>query len=322
MARYRHALPQLSGGMFLTDSGLETTLIFLDGMELPFFASIALMGSDEGRERLRAYFRQHVEIARANGAGFVFESPTWRASRDWGRKLGYSGAELASLNRAAITLMAEIRDEYEPAGMPMVLSANVGPRGDGYRPDLAMSAAEAEAYHSEQIGWFRDTEADLVSAFTINNVEEALGIVRAAGKAEMPVVIAFTTETDGRLPTGQPLRDAIETVDAATGAAPAYYMVNCAHPTHFAAALAAGESWVKRIRGVRANASRRSHAELDESTDLDAGDPQELGREHRDLLAKLPHINVLGGCCGTDQRHVAAIGRACVGLHNRAAVAA
>jgi homocysteine S-methyltransferase len=316
MARYRHALPQLAGGTFLTDSGLETTLIFKDGMDLPFFASIALMRTAGGRERLRGYFRQHAAIALRNGAGFVFESPTWRASPAWGRKLGISGAELVKLNKDSIALMATLRNELETPRSPMVLSANIGPRGDGYRPDTSMSASEAGAYHAEQIGWFRDTEADLVSAFTISTVEEALGIVRAAQNADMPCIISFTLETDGRLPTGQSLRQAIETVDAETNAAPAYYMINCAHPTHFEGSLAAGEPWVGRIRGVRANASRRSHAELDESTDLDAGDPDELGAQHRDLLRKLPHINVLGGCCGTDHRHVEAIGAAC-GVRDR-----
>ena len=218
--------------------------------------------------------------------------------------------------------MAELRDECETPKSPMVLSANIGPRGDGYRPDMAMSAAEAEGYHAEQIGWFRDTEADLVSAFTLNTMEEALGIARAAKSAAMPVVISFTTETDGRLPTGQSLQEAIEAVDAGSGAAPVYYMINCAHPTHFEGALAADEAWVKRIRGVRANASRRSHAELDNSTELDSGDPIELGTQHRDLLRRLPHINVLGGCCGTDHRHVTEIGKACAHLHGNADKAA
>ncbi len=204
----------------------------------------------------------------------------------------------------------------------MVLSGCIGPRGDGYNPDTAMSAAEAEDYHAEQIATFRDTEADMVSAITMTNVEEAIGIARAAAAAGMPSVISFTLETDGKLPTGQSLKDAILEVDRATGAAPAYFMINCAHPTHFAGALEAGEPWVKRIRGLRANASKMSHAELDASTQLDDGDPAVLGHEHADLVKQFPHITVLGGCCGTDHRHVAAIAHACGPHAHHAAYAA
>jgi homocysteine S-methyltransferase len=157
----------------------------------------------------------------------------------------------------------------------------------------------------------------MVAAFTMNYVEEAIGAARAAAAANIPAAIAFTVETDGRLPTGQPLKDAVEEVDEATGGAPAYFMINCAHPTHFGSVLASGEPWARRVRGLRANASRRSHAELDASTDLDAGDPAELGREYRELLRKLPGINVVGGCCGTDHRHVEAICRSIAPDHHR-----
>jgi homocysteine S-methyltransferase len=319
MPKYRHGLPQLSGGLFLTDGGLETTLIFLDGIELPHFASFTLLDSPEGVGRLRDYYRRYARLALAAELGFVLEGASWRANRDWGAKLGYSPAALADVNRRSIALMTELRDELETPTSPMVISGNIGPRGDGYDPGRKMSTAAAEAYHKEQIGTFAETEADMVAAFTMNYVEEAIGIARAAAAADIPAAISFTLETDGRLPTGQSLKDAIEEVDAATDSAPAYFMINCAHPTHFAAVLASGEPWVKRIRGIRANASRRSHAELDAATDLDAGDPAELGREYRELLGTLPGISVVGGCCGTDHRHVGAICHACAPGHARAA---
>jgi S-methylmethionine-dependent homocysteine/selenocysteine methylase len=315
-------LPQLSKKLFLTDGGIETTLVFHDRVELPCFAAFDQMTSLAGRERLRDYFVRYLKIAQKRGAGFILESPTWRASRDWAEKLGYSAPELADVNRASIELLAEIREEFGRKSTPIVISGCVGPRGDGYRPEAMMSAAAAEAYHSEQIETFRQTEADMVTAITMNYVEEAVGVARAAMTADMPVAISFTVETDGRLPTGQSLKSAIEAVDAATGKAPAYYMVNCAHPTHFAGILTAGEPWVERIRGIRANASKRSHAELDAATDLDAGDPIELGMQYRELLDRLPHINVLGGCCGTDHRHVEAIAHSCSPEARRAAYAA
>jgi S-methylmethionine-dependent homocysteine/selenocysteine methylase len=311
MPKYRTSLPQLSDRIFLTDSGMETTLIFRDGLDLPLFASFDLLKDAKGIARVHEYYARHARMARENDLGFILESPTWRANADWGAKLGYSEAALADINRRAIEVMAQVRHEFELPRAPMVISGNIGPRGDGYDPGKTMSADQAQAYHARQINVFRDTEADMVSAFTINYVEEAIGVVRAASAAAMPVVISFTLETDGRLPTGQSLKDAILQTDAATSSASAYYMINCAHPTHFDAILESGEAWVSRLRGLRANASRRSHAELDQATDLDDGDPVELGQQYRALRHRFGHINVLGGCCGTDHRHVEQILFAC-----------
>jgi S-methylmethionine-dependent homocysteine/selenocysteine methylase len=310
MAKYRNGLPQLTDRVFLTDSGLETTLIFRDGYELNQFASFELLKSERGRRRLDDYFRQHARTAVDAGMGFLLEAATWRSNADWGAKLGYSPEALAALNREAIAMLVAVRDELETPGSPMPISGNIGPLGDGYAAGT-MGAAEAQALHAPQVKTFAETEADMVSAFTITSANEAIGVTRAAMAANMPVVISFTVETDGKLPTGQPLKDAIAEVDAATRKAPAYYMINCAHPTHFEPVLEAGEGWVQRIRGIRANASRRSHAELDEAKDIDDGNPVELGRQYRALRNKFGHINVLGGCCGTDHRHVAQICLAC-----------
>lgn len=310
-------LPQLDGGLFLTDGGIETTLIFHEGLDLPYFAAFHLMKTQEGRAALARYFERYVTIARTDGMGFIFESPTWRASSDWGEKLGYSPSDMAAVNRDSIALMRELQAKHRAPQLPMVASGCVGPRGDGYDPGQVMSAGEAESYHAHQIGAFAEANADMVTAITMTNANEAIGVTRAAMKAGMPVAIAFTTETDGRLPTGQTLSDAIAEVDDATSAGPAYYMINCAHPEHFESALPAGESWTKRIRGLRCNASRCSHQELNDAPDLDPGDPVELGLQYRDLLQRHPQINVLGGCCGTDHRHIECISRAC-----RTAVAA
>jgi homocysteine S-methyltransferase len=311
MSKYRKALPQLGQRLFLTDGGLETTLIFHQRMDLPYFASFDLLRTAAGRKTLRDYFLPYIESAQQARLGFVLEAPTWRANPDWAAKLGYSREALAVVNREAIELLAELRFTYETQQMPMVISGNIGPRGDGYVAGAEMSVDEASAYHGEQIAVFADTAADMVSAFTMTNVNEALGIVVAAKRHDLPVVISFTLETDGRLPSGVSLKEAIEIVDAATGNGPAYYMINCAHPTHFEGTLHTGEAWTSRIRGVRANASKRSHAELDAAPDLDAGDPVELGRQYRELLRAFPQITVVGGCCGTDHTHVAHICGAC-----------
>ena len=312
MAKYRHDLPQMNGQLFLTDGGIETSLIFHDGLELPDFAAFVLLDSESGRESLRRYYANYAGIARDHGLGFVLESATWRASPDWAARLGYTNEGLDRSNRQAIALLSELRAVYEGDRTQVVISGCVGPRGDGYDPKALMTAEQARAYHATQIGSFARTEADLVTAITMTNTNEAIGVTRAAQDAGMPVAISFTVETDGRLPTGQSLATAIRAVDAATDAGPAYYMINCAHPTHFADALDEGQAWTRRIRGLRANASKMSHAELDEAEALDEGDPQELGGQYDALRRKLGHLSVLGGCCGTDHRHVAAICRACV----------
>lgn len=307
MTSYRNHLPQSQGGLFLTDGGIETTLIFHEGVELPYFAAFDLLRDRAGREVLRDYYRRYLKIAADNGTGFILESATWRASPDWGWKLGYSSGALAAANRDSIELLGELRKEYETGGVPIVISGCVGPRGDGYDPGTVMSAEEAETYHSEQVRIFAETEADMVTGITMTNVNEAIGLTRAAGTAGIPVAISFTVETDGRLPAGDRLQAAIETVDAETEYGPAYYMINCAHPTHFESVLSGGASWVGRIRGLRANASRLSHAELDEAEELDDGNPAELGEQYRRLRAVLPNLTVVGGCCGTDHRHIGAI---------------
>jgi homocysteine S-methyltransferase len=311
MGKYRARLPQLSEQLFLTDAGMETYLIFHEGLDLPYFASFDLMKNEDGIAHVRRYYERFIAMARQRGLGFVLESPTWRANADWATKLGYDRQARAEINRRTIALMAQMRDEHETPQTPIVISGNIGPQGDGYSPDRMMSVNEAQDYHAEQIEVFAATDADLVSAFTLNYVNEAIGVARAARAADMPVVISFTVETDGRLPTGQTLKDAIVETDLKTNRAPAYYMLNCAHPTHFTDVLEPDEPWVKRLRGLRANASTRSHAELDAAPDLDAGDPVALGEQYRDLRRRMPQLTILGGCCGTDHRHVEQIRLAC-----------
>ena len=309
------ALPQLQDRLFITDSGLETTLIYRHHLDLPAFAAFVLLETNAGRQRLRAYFERHAAIARAHGAGFIAESPTWRANRDRAQTLGYDAERLAMINRRAIMQLAELRARAGQDADTYVISGCVGPRHDAYDPAIRMGAAAAERYHEAQIQTFSDTPADLVTALTITYVDEAVGITRAAVHAGLPVVISFTVDTDGRLPSGTSVEDAVLQVDAATDRAPAYYMINCAHPTHFSDVLEAGRAWPLRIRGIRANASRRSHAELDAATELDDGDPVQLAVEYRQLVMALPHLTILGGCCGTDHRHVAAIAEVCADLY-------
>ena len=310
---YRSRPPQLGDDLFLADGGIETTLVFHEGIALTYFAAFDLLRTEAGAAALRAYFERYARLARRLRTGLVLETPTWRANRDWGTKLGYDAAALEEANRRGVELLLAVRAEQETASTPIVISGNIGPRGDGYRPGELMSIVAAQDYHAAQIDAFAAAGADLVSAFTMNYVAEAVGIVRAAREAGIPVVISFTTETDGRLPEGTTLAQAIAETDALSGGYPMYYMINCAHPEHLAGALEDRGPWRYRVRGLRANASRRSHAELDESPDLDTGDPAELAGQYAGLRADFPRLTVVGGCCGTDHRHVEAIGAALQG---------
>lgn len=312
MAKYRTNLPQLSGGLFLTDGGIETTMLFHEGLDLPYFAAFHLLNDDKGLSALKNYFHNHCAIAKKYKVGFILEAVTWRASLDWAEKLGYSKASLDEMLHKAVEFLIPFRDEYENENTKMVISGCIGPRGDGYVPGKLMSINEAEDYHSMQIETLSKTAADMLTVLTLNYVDEAIGIARAAKSYNMPVVISFTVETDGKLPTGQSLKEAIEQVETETDQSPIYYKINCAHPSHFENVIATGEPWLMRIRSLRANASKRSHAELDEAEELDEGNPEELATQYRELRKYLPNLNVLGGCCGTDHRHIEAICKACV----------
>lgn len=309
---YRHQLPLKSGHPFITDAGLETELVFRENYELPEFASFPLLKNEKGLKDIRSYYSHYVEIAKKQNTGLLLEAPTWRASTDWGNKLNYNEDELASFNQQAIELLNNIRIESQLES-PCVISGCIGPRNDGYDPEYYMTSNEAENYHSVQIKTFSNTAADLVTALTITSINEALGITRAAKKLDMPIVISFTTETDGKLPSGETLQNAIETIDKQTYAYPFYYMINCAHPTHFQSVLNNESMWLKRIGGIRANASCKSHAELDECTELDNGNPKELGQQYKQLKNHLPNMHVIGGCCGTNHQHVTEMASACFG---------
>ena len=308
MPMYRTGLPQLNGGLYLTDAGLETDLIFNKGIEIREFAAHTLLDDEAGREALANYFRGFLRLADEIGAGFVLDSQTWKAHPHWAEDLRASNDDLAQANHDAVAFIAGIRSEFTENAGPIVLNGLIGPRGDAYAPDVALAAGEAEEYHATQIGWLADTDVDMVSAMTFTQSDEAIGAVRAAQAVGLPIVVSFTVETDGSLPTGELLGHAIEGVDAATNGAAAYFMVNCAHPDHFSHVIDSTE-WTRRIHGLRCNASRMSHAELDEAEVLDDGDVDEFASGYRSLAASMPWLNIFGGCCGSDLRHVTEIAR-------------
>ena len=296
-------LPHQTDGLYLTDGGIETWLMYKEGFELPHFCDFQFLADARGREALRKYYREFALIARQQRAGYVFCSLTYRASRDWGQLLGLSSDTLAEMNREAIAFYREIAREVGLDPQVTLYSGCIGPRGDAYEINATITANASQDYHSAQIETFRQAGVDLVTALTLKSVEEAIGIARAAKAAGVPSVISFTLDRNRTVDGARTLRAAIEAVDTATGGAPAYYMINCSHPMDFGPALDQGD-WVRRIRGVRANASSLEHGMLCQLGHLEEGDAVELAAQHGELARIYPHMNVFGGCCGTDFVHV------------------
>lgn len=279
-------------GVVMTDGGLETSLLFHEGLQLPCFAAFPLLETETGRSALRRYFDRFLEIAQERRIPFILDTATWRANPDWGARLGYDLDSLAELNRRAVAFARQLAATRHGVTINGVL----GPRGDGYVVGERMDAGEAAEYHGWQIGVLHAAGVERITGLTLTYPEEAIGIVRAAAAAGVPVVPGFTVETDGRLPDGTAIDEAVNTVDRSTGGAAEFFIINCAHPTHIGAGLHQESIALQRIGGLRVNASSLSHAELDEAEQLDEGDPVALGRDNAALRQMLPSIRLLGGC--------------------------
>ncbi|WP_417433653.1 homocysteine S-methyltransferase family protein [Kiloniella sp.] len=311
---FRDALPQLNGGLFLTDGGIETDLIFNQGIPIKAFAAHTLLPDEKGRAALTDYYTGFLSLAAQMNTGFILDAQTWKAHAHWADDLGETIDEIEAANRASIEYIAELRDTRSRHNrQPIVLNASLGPRGDAYAPDYQISVKEAEDYHEQQVNWLATTAVDMLSAVTFTQSEEAIGAMHAAQKANLPIAVSFTVETNGLLPTGQTLSDAIDQVDRETNGQAVYFMINCAHPDHFPDDFSHSnlkdQNWAKRIRGIHCNASRMSHKELDNCETLDPGNPQELGQQYKEIYSRMPWLNIFGGCCGSDLRHLTEITR-------------
>jgi S-methylmethionine-dependent homocysteine/selenocysteine methylase len=298
------------GSLLLTEGGLETWLVYHEKVALPHFAAFDLIRRPGGRAVLERHYRSFAELGQREGVGVILETATWRASADWGARLGYDARQLVALHHELVELLWDVRASLEPSPAPILVAGCMGPRSDAYAPRVRMTVDEAAAYHGAQVATFSALPVELVVASTLGYVEEALGVALAAASLRVPLVLSFTVETDGRLPSGQGLGEAIEQVDAATAGRVAYFMINCAHPSHVARGLEPDAPWLRRLRGLRANASTKSHAELDEATSIDEGDADDLVAAFAALRRHWPGLCVVGGCCGTDHHHVERIVRA------------
>ncbi len=291
----------------LADAGMETYLIYREGILLPEFASFIALSTPEGRSALERYYRSIIDVAVRDERPLLLDSATWRASSEWGTVIGYSAAGLDEVNTAAVEFVDEVRSTYSAR---ILLGGCVGPRGDGYAPTSGMSFAESTDYHSAQVASLAHAGAQYIAGMTLGDANEAAGIIEAARANDLPTIVSFTIETDGRLASGELVATIIAETDRLTGGYADFYLINCAHPLHVERAFASESTEMSRISGIRVNASMRSHVELDAATDLDDGDPDDLARRCADLAATYPRLSVFGGCCGTDARHISAISAA------------
>ncbi len=291
-------LPHETDRKFLVYAGTGTDLIFNHGVELPGFASFPLLENPETRAILAQQMRDLVELSADMGLGCILDAPTWMANADRAAPLGYDAERLRAVNKDGVALMEEVR---QGSGRDDVLvSACIGPRYDPYADIPPISVGQARAYHNAQLSALKETSVDLVTGYTFNRTGEAAGCILASQDIGLPIIMSLVVETDGCLADGTPLIDAIDQIEAQTDGSALFYMVNCAHPTHFADVIKAHP----RLKGVVANASSCSHAELDEAEELDDGDPVQLGQEIAAAMRDNPSIQVFGGCCGTDMRHL------------------
>lgn len=317
-----NSLPQLNGQICLTEGGIETYMQYKKGHELKSFCLFDLMNDPDAVSDLRVYHERLIEVALKHKVGAILDGIHYRTSRDWGELLGYSRQGLKEIVIRGVEFYKDLARQYQTAHSPMPVSGVVGPRGDAYAIGHIMTAAEAQDYHAEQIETMKLAGADFATALTFSQVDEAIGVVRAAQTFDFPVVVSFALGADGHLKTGVPLADAITAVDQATQNGPAYYMINCTHPVDFASAFEDPGPWINRVCGLRPNASSLAHGVLCQLGHLEEGNPDELAEQMADMANRFPHINVWGGCCGTDYAHIDKIASAVLRVRNTARSAA
>ena len=301
--------PRLKGKFYLTEGGTETEVLYKHGFDLPEFAMFPLLDDPEATAVIRQMYRRYFAVAEEHGAGLLLIGHDYRASPDWGAKLGYSPEGLAEMQRKAMAFLDDLRRDYAGRVGDVYIAGCLGPRGDAYGTGGAITEDEAEAYHSVQLRTLKETPADMAIALTFNNIPEAIGAVRAAQALDMPIGVSLTLTAEGRLRSGPTLREAVETIDAGTDGAATWFGTNCEHPLEWADALADAGPWLERMRYFRPNAARMEKLALCTLGHLEDGDPEELGSQMGALAAALPRADILGGCCGTDERHLGAVAR-------------
>lgn len=299
--------PRLDGRFYLTEGGAETEIMYKWGFELPEFAMFTLLDNPEADEVIRNMYRRYFDVAAAHDTGILAMGHDYRASPDWAQKLGYSAADLTRFQHRTMQFLDDVRAEYADRVSDAYITACIGPRGDAYGTGGDISASEAEDYHAVQLGNLEGTAADMAVAATFNNIPESIGVIRAANRMGIPIGVSLTLTPEGRLRSGPTLREAVETIDEVTGGAAEWFGTNCAHPLEFEPALDDAGPWLDRLRYVRPNAAKMDKLALCELGHLEDGDPVELGEQMGEVARRFPRADILGGCCGTDERHLSEI---------------
>lgn len=295
---------QRQGVRFLTEGGQETEIMYKFGHELPEFAMYPLLENAAAMAELKGMYERVLDVAATHGFAVMLTGLDYRASPDWGAKLGYSREALANALIQSIEFLREVSRPYQGQISEIKIGGMTGPRGDAYSLNKSITAEEAEDYHSFHTEVVKRAGVSFTSAVTFNSVPEAIGAARAAAKLDMPIYISFTLDSNHRLKSGPSLKEAIETVDREAGVAkPDFYGLNCSHPLEFEPALEPGD-WIKRVRSLRPNASAKDKMELCTIGHLEDGDPVDLGLRMGALARRYPHIDIWGGCCGTWDKHL------------------
>lgn len=300
--------PRLDDRIYITEGGIETEILYKWGFELPEFSMYPLLDNADAMKTIHAMFDRVFAAAAAHDAGIVLAGLDYRASPDWAEKIGYSRDQLDAFIHRNIAFLKGRREAHADRVRDVYIAATCGPRGDAYGTGGTITEDEAEAYHAFQIAASKAAGADLVIGITFNNIPESIGFVRAAQDVGIPVGISLTLTPEGVMRSGPSLQQAVEEIDAATDGAAAWFGTNCAHPVEFEPALNGG-AWTDRLRYVRPNASKMDKIALCKLGHLEDGDPEELGGQMADLKRRFPQADILGGCCGTDERHLGEIAR-------------
>jgi len=308
MTDHRSFPPQQKGRFYLTEGGTETELLYRYGFELPQFAVFPLLDNPRAVSKMREMFRSYLEVAARHEMCALMGGLDYRASPDWGELLGYSPQGLAEANLRSIEFLRDIAGEYVSDIPDILIEGLIGPRGDAYERGASITESEAEDYHSVQLETLKKANVDLALAITFNNIPEAIGVARAAGRIGVPLAISLFLDSTSKLSSGASLAEAITAIDKETAQTPEFYLVNCSHPVEYEPAMEAGD-WIHRVRGVRPNASRMEKMALCQIGHLEEGDPVELGELCGDLARRHPHMDIWGGCCGTWDRHLDEIAR-------------
>lgn len=302
--------PMGSGEIFLTEGGSETEIMYRHGFELPEFAMFPLLDNPKAVSAMHGIFSKQLDVAAEFGLSFLLSGLDYRASPDWGAKLGYSPTALAEANTAAIDFLRDVAKGYEGQVPRLLFGGILGPRGDAYGLNREITADVAEEYHAVQLETLKLAGVDFACAMTFNNIPESVGAARAAAKIGVPLSVSLTLDSTHRLKSGPSLADAITEIDAQTGNdAPDFYLLNCSHPLEYEPALET-EDWINRLRGVRPNASKMEKIALCKLGHIEEGNPVELGSQLRSLSERYPHMDIFGGCCGTGHSHLREIAKA------------